>query len=803
MTSPADSPAPVGSGAPYYDPALTVEERVADLLGRMSRAEKIAQLRSVWGFELLGRGVSEAMEDMEFSDERCRERLRDGIGHISRSVGSTNRGPVGSAEFVNGVQRFLVEETRLGIPAIVHDECLCGLAGRGATQFPMMIGMASTFDPELVHLMADAIRVEMRAVGSLQGLAPVLDITRDPRWGRCEETFGEDAYLAARMGVAYVRGLQGELEHGVAATGKHFLGYGFSEGGLNHASAHIPTRELLEHVAMPFAAAIREAGLASIMNSYSDLDGIPTLSVPILRELLRGRLGFTGHTVADYTSVDRLVDWQAVAATRADAARTALEAGLDVELPTVSCYGEPLASEVDDGRVPQSLLDEAVARVVRTKFLLGLFERPYVDPRAAEQAVGTRRHREVARMLAQKSLVLLANDGVLPLRSDLRSIAVIGPNADSLRRQRGVFHYPSQVEVIQAIERIVAEAGGDLPGPAVSGGDLSLEGATVLEAIRDQVSSDTTVRYAIGCDVDGDSTSGFAEAVAAAEASDVAVVVVGESSGMVPGYTNGEFHDRAELHLPGAQEALIAALAQTGTPLVLVLVTGRPPVLTAAATHAAAILLAWLPGEEGGPAIADALFGQVNPGGKLPISLPRSVGQVPVYYNHKTGGGRSFPYGDYWDLPAGPLYPFGHGLSYTSFELANLAVTPATTTPAGEVIVSVEVENVGTRAGDAVVQLYARDVVASLARPVRELRGFQRLELQPSERRVVRFRLRAAELGFFNRDLEFVVEPGAFELAVAFSAEDIRLTHSLLVEGKRPELVERVFFSDSEVEACS
>ena len=313
--------------------------------------------------------------------------------------------------------------------------------------------------------------------------------------------------------------------------------------------------------------------------------------------------------------------------------------------------------------------------------------------------------------------------------------------------------------------------------------------------------SGTTVRYgALGCEVDGDSTSDFADAVAAAEASDVAVVVVGESSGMVPGYTNGEFHDRAELRLPGAQEALIAALAQTGTPLVLVLVTGRPPALAAVATHASAIL-AWLPGEEGGPAIAEALFGQVNPGGKLPISLPRSVGQLPVYYNHKTGGGRSFPYGDYWDLPAGPPYPFGHGLSYTSFELANLAVAPEATTPAGEVTVSVEVENVGTRAGDAVVQLYARDVVASLARPVRELRGFQRLELQPGEeRRVVSFRLRTAELGFFNGELEFVVEPGAFELAVGFSVEDIRLTQTLLVEGEWPELVERVFFSESKVE---
>ena len=554
---------------------------------------------------------------------------------------------------------------------------------------------------------------------------------------------------------------------------------------------------------MPFAAAIREAGLASIMNSYSDLDGIPTISTTILRELLRGRLGFTGHTVADYTSVDRLVDWQAVAATRADAARIGLESGLDVELPTVSCYGEVLAIEVESGRVPETLVDEAAARVLRTKFLLGLFERPYVDADAAERTVGMRGHGELARLLARKSLVLLANNGVLPLRGDLRSIAVIGPNADSLRRQRGVFHYPSQVEVIQAIEHIVAEVGGDLPGPPVSGGDLSLEGATVLAAIREQAPNGTAVRYALGCEVDGNATSGFAEAVAVAEASDVAIVVVGESSGMVPGYTNGEFHDRAELRLPGVQEALIAALAETGTPLVVVLVTGRPPVLAAVAEHAAAILLAWLPGQEGGPAIAEALFGQVNPGGKLPISLPRSVGQLPVYYNHKTGGGRSFPYGDYWDLPAKPLYPFGHGLSYTSFELANLEVSPTATTPAGEVTVTVEVENIGTAPGDAVVQLYARDLVASLARPVRELRGFQRLELQPRERRLVRFGLRAAELGFFNSELEFVVEPGEFELAVGFSADDLRLSNILLVDGDRPEVVERVFFSASEVVASS
>jgi beta-glucosidase len=623
--------------------------------------------------------------------------------------------------------------------------------------------------------MAGVIRTQMRAVGAHQTLAPVLDVSRDPRWGRSEETFGEDPYLISRIGSAYVRGVQGEdRRRGVVATGKHFVGYGASEGGLNWAPAHIPRRELLEVYVAPFAAAIREAGLASMMNAYHEIDGVPCgASRELLETLLRDELGFDGVVVADYVTVPTLMSYHRLTATKAEAARLALEAGIDVELPVLDCYGKPLREALDDGRVDAALADRSVARVLRMKFELGLFEEPYVDAEAAPASFDTDEQRALARRVAQKSMVLLKNEGdLLPLEPSLRRLAVIGPSADTVRLLQGDYHYPSHLEL-----RLGSD---DETGLA----ELLPRMVSVLEGIRGLVSPQTEIVFAQGCDTTGDSTEGFAEAVEAARRAEVAVVVVGGKSGMVDGCTSGEFADRADLGLPGVQQALVEAVVAAGTPTVVVLIDGRPLALPWIAEHVPAVLEAWLPGEEGGNAVADVLFGDVSPGGKLPVSPPRSVGQVPVYYGHKPSGGRSQVRGDYVDLPTKPLFPFGHGLSYSRFEYANLGLSAAEVPAKGAVDVSVDVANAGLRPGEEVVQLYVHDVVASITRPVKQLAGFQRIGLGPGEGRRLTFRLDVSQLAFYSREMELIVEPGRVEVMVGSSSGDIRLSGSFEIAGE-------------------
>jgi len=764
--------------APYHDPRLPIEERVRDLLGRMTVEEKVAQLGGVWSTALL--------EGERFSETKAEEAIPHGIGHVTR-IGGALLGPRESALLANAIQRFVLENTRLGVPAIVHEESCAGYMARNATCFPQAIGLASTWEPELIEAMTDVIRTQMRAVGAHQALAPVLDVARDPRWGRTEETFGEDPYLISRIGVAYVRGLQGEdRRRGIVATGKHFVGYGASEGGLNWAPAHIPRRELLEVFVTPFEAAIREAKLGSIMNAYHELDGVPCgASQELFEGLLRRELGFDGVVVSDYYTIPTLMTYHQVAASEAEAARLALEAGLDVELPSLSYYGQPLREALADGRVEMAWVDRAVARVLRMKFELGLFENPYVDAEAAPAVFDMPEQRDLARCIAQKSIVLLKNEGdLLPLPRSLRRLAVIGPSADSIRLLQGDYHYPSHLEM-----RFGPVAEGGLAPPSKAGAvDLAqhfVPMVTVLEGIRSIVAPETEIMTALGCDIVGDSTEGFGEAVEAARRADVAVVVVGGKSGLAEGCTSGEFNDRADLGLPGVQQALVEAVVGTGTPTVVVLINGRPLALPWIAEHVPAVLEAWLPGEEGGNAVAEVLFGDVAPGGKLPISLPRSVGQVPVYYGHKPSGGRSQVRGDYGDLPASPLFPFGHGLSYTRFEYVKVELSAAQVPPTGTIDVRVEVKNVGPRPGEEVVQLYVHDVVASVTRPVKQLKGFQRLALAPGETRRVTFHLDVGQMAFYDRDMEFVVEPGRVEVLVGSSSEDIRLTGSFEISGER------------------
>ena len=759
----------------YRDPELEADSRVKDLLGRMTLPEKLAQLGCIWASELVGASG--------FSSEGAREKVGDGIGQVARIGGSTGLEPGAFASFANAVQRFLVEDTRLGIPAIVHEEALAGLCARGATQYPQGVGLAATFEPALVRQMADAIRREMLAVGARQALAPVLDVARDPRWGRLEETFGEDPYLAARMGVAYVRGLQrSDPGEGVIATAKHFLGYGLSEGGLNAAPVQLGPRQLREVYAEPFAAAIREANLQAVMNAYSSVDGVPSGADPaLLEQFLRGELGFEGMVVSDYYSIELLVNHHGVAADKGAAGGMALAAGLDVELPSLDCYGESLAARVESGAVDEALVDRAVTRVLRAKFQLGLFDAPYVDASAAPSSFDTPEQRDLARELAEKSMVLLKNDGVLPLRRGCR-VAVIGPTADDRRLLEGDYHYPAHAEIAFRSGELSAEILPETEA-AFRAGPYFVDMVTPLAGIG----AFAEVSHAVGCDIRGSSREGFAAALDAARQADVAVVCVGGRSGLLPDCTSGEFRDAADLSLTGLQTQLIREVAATGTPTVGVVLGGRAFSLTDEAEQCNALLMAWLPGEEGGSALARILFGEVNPAGRLPVSLPRSAGQVPLYYGHRAGGGRSLSLGDYIDLSTKPLFPFGHGLSYSRFGYLDLSC-PDTADVHSAVNIWVTLCNESDRAGEEVVQLYLHDRVADVARPVQQLAGFKRVVLAAGARCRIRFQVDTSVLGYYDRDMRFAVDPGEVEVMVGASSRDIRLRSTLVLQGERRPL---------------
>ena len=764
--------------APYRDPGLSLEERVADLQARMTLAEKLVQLGSVWAFEIVGDGAVDPV--------RLAAIAGDGLGQLTRLAGSTNLRPREVAAAANEIQRYLVEETRLGIPAIIHEECLHGLLAWAAPCFQQSIGAAAAFDPELVEAMATTLRRRMVAIGARQALGPVLDIARDPRWGRIEETYGEDPYLATVLGIAYVRGLQGpDLARGVAATGKHMVGHGLAEGGLNQAPAHVGPRELRDEQLLPFEAAIRAAGMASVMPAYCDVDGLPCHASPeLLGGILRGEWGFDGIVVADYTAVAMLHTVHRMVSDLSEAGRLALEAGVDVELPRTEAYGAPLVAALDDGRLDEAVLDVAVARVLRLKFRLGLFERPYVEvPTEAELEALAADEARIGRELARRSLVLVRNDGVLPLAPGLARVAVVGPIADSARDLLGDYSHLVHMQTLREMQGEGNALGIVGPGRTMAPGDELTGRRTLLDAIRGRLAG-AEVRHAAGTGIRDGDDAGIAEAVALARASDVAIVVLGERSGLTDDATTGEFRDRRGLGLLGRQQELLEAVVATGTPTVLVVVSGRPLALEWAAEHCAAILLAWVPGDEGPEAIADVLVGDVSPGGKLPVTVPRDAGRVPLTYRHHPSGGRSQWKGDYVDGPVSPLWPFGHGLSYTTFALTGLRLEAAEVpTEDGELAVSVEVANTGERPGDEVVQLYARDEDATVARPVLALCGFRRVSLAPGERRRVTFRMPVELLAYTGADYRRVVEPGRVRLFVGRSSTDLPLVAEVTLVG--------------------
>jgi beta-glucosidase len=741
----------------YKNPRLPVERRVADLLSRMTLEEKVAQLVCLWGERPQVKPQTDFSTDRgDFSPEKASIVMKYGIGQIARQ--RERKDPREAAQFANAVQKWLVEHTRLGIPAIFHDEILHGLMAPKGTSFPTPIALASSWDTDLVSKVFTAAALETRAHGSHFVLGPNLDLAREPRWGRTEETYGEDPYLVSRMGVSVIKAIQGpgpgvDNEH-VIATAKHFAAHGQPEGGTNIAPASYSERVLREYFLPSFEAAVKEAHVMSVMASYNEIDGVPSHANKwLLGKLLRQEWNFDGLVASDYYGIPQLMELHHVAGNKMEAAQRALEAGVDVELPDPDCY-QTLLQLVKDGKVSEAALDKAVARNLKAKFLLGLFENPYVDPDRAARVTNSQAHRELAAEAARRSITLLKNENnLLPLdRNRLKSIAVIGPNAD--RAHLGGYTDPT-------------------PGRSVS----------ILEGIKNKVGARVHVNFAEGCKITkeggdwwadtshlSDPTEDaklIAEAVETAKQSDVAILVVGGNEDTnKEGWAPNHLGDRDSLDLVGRQDDLVKAVLETGKPTIVFLINSGPLSINYIAEHVPAILEGFYLGEETGTGAADVIFGDYNPAGKLPVSFPRSVGQLPIYYNYKPTARRGYLY-----TSKEPLFPFGYGLSYTTFEYSNLKVSPAQIGPGGQAQVSVTVTNTGKRAGDEIVQLYIHDLVGSVTRPVKELKDFRRISLAPGETKTVTFTITPDKLSFYNLNMERVVEPGWFDIMVGTSSE--------------------------------
>ncbi len=732
---------------PWRDSARPVPERVADLLGRMTLPEKIAQLYGVW----LGRSV-DSDEVAPFEHDMVDKALdwptviKNGLGQLTRPFGTAPVDPTHGAARLAETQAQIVESGRFGIPAMVHEECLSGVMTMGATIYPTALAWGAAFDPDLVEAMAAQIGQSLRSLGVHQGLAPVLDVSRDIRWGRTEETLGEDPHLVETLGVAYVRGLQSA---GIVATLKHLVGYSASRGARNFGPVGVGSRELADVHLPPFLAAVR-AGARSVMHSYADVDGVPPAADrALLTELLRDHWGFTGTVVSDYFGVTFLETLHGIAADPAAAAGLALAAGVDVELPNVRCFGEPLLDAVTAGSVPESLVDIAATRVLTQKCELGLLDGDWRPRPPSTVDLDPSESRLLARRLAEESVVLLANDGTLPLRPGLR-IALVGSHADTTAAMLGCYTFPRHVAT-------TSSPGVDIP--------------TLLDALAD----DVTLEHAENGPL----------AVEAAERADVCVVALGDQSGLFGRGTSGEGTDASDLRIPDV-EVLDQVLA-TGTPVVLVLLTGRPYALGPYADRLAAIVQAFFPGEEGGPAVAGVLTGRVNPGGRLPASVPVDPFAQPASYlaphlGHLNGSSSVDPT---------PRFPFGHGLSYTTFEWLYPRVDRPETATDGSVTVSVTVRNTGSRKGAEVVQLYLHDPVAQVTRPVVRLIGYAKVRLEPGAEARVEFAVPAEAAAFTGLAGRRVVEPGELELRLSASSSEVRHTVRIRLTGEVREVDQR------------
>ncbi|MGX7674264.1 beta-xylosidase/alpha-l-arabinosidase [Plantactinospora sp. DSM 117369] len=780
---------PVAAGAttdiaaPWRDPRLSAAERAEALIPLMSLEEKVAQLVGVWvGADASGEGVAPHQFEMMDDAPQWDVVIRHGLGQLTRPFGTAPVDPVAGARSLAASQAQIVAASRFGIPAQVHEECLTGFAAWRATVYPAPLSWGASFDPELVEEAAGRIARSMRAAGVHQGLAPVLDVTRDYRWGRTEETIGEDPYLVGTIGAAYVRGLEAG---GVVATLKHFAGYSASRGGRNLAPVPMGRRELADVILPPFEMALRLGGARSVMNSYAEIDGVPVAAdESLLTGLLRDEWGFTGTVVGDYFAVRFLQTLHRVAAEPGDAARLALRAGIDVELPTVDAFGAPLVEAVRAGAVDEALVDRALHRVLAQKAELGLLDedwRPMPDD-VERLRLDDEVSRDVSLRLARESVVLLRNsDGVLPLAPEQR-VALVGPLADDPIGMLGCYTFPAHVGVRHP------EHG------------LGVEIPSLRDALR---RFHPGLRYAPGCDITGDDTSGFAEAVAAARESDVCVLAVGDRAGLFGRGTSGEGCDAVDLRLPGVQAELVAAVLGTGTPVVLVLLAGRPYALGDEFDPAAAVVAGFFPGQRGGQALAEVLTGAVNPSGRLPVSVPRDAGGLPASYLAPPLGHRS----EVSSVDPTPAFPFGHGRSYTTFEWGTPEVVGPDGRPEadpdlvtdwpvdGEVTVRVAVRNTGSRAGTEVVQLYLHDPVAQTTRPVVRLVGYTRVPLEAGQAAYATFTVPADVTSFTGLHGRRIVEPGDVELRFGRSSGDpaapirLRLTGAEREVGRRRQLL--------------
>jgi beta-glucosidase len=772
----------------YKDARRPVAERIADLLARMTPEEKFAQMHAYW---LVLSETGEHRERSDMSDEfagvsaqaSLNERLLLGVGQITRPLGTHIVDAKTGVRAANRLQKMLVEETRLGIPALFHEECLVGLLCKDATLFPSSLNYGSTWDPALIRHAAECIGEEARATGCHQGLAPVLDVSRDVRWGRTEETFGEDPWLVGVMACAYVEGLQGD-KRDLLATLKHYVGHSFSEGARNHAPVHLGFCELNDTFLLPFEMAVKLANAGSVMPAYHDIDNQPGHSDAFLMtNILREQWGFDGIIVADYGGVSLLHQHHGVSNDAAESAALAFNAGLDVELPKDDC-ARHLAQAVERGLISMRKIDEIVARTLTEKFRLGLFEKPYTDENAIE--LQSAKTRQAARDVATRSITLLENKGVLPLRDKPR-VAVIGPTADDPLALLSGYSFPVHLIISDMLEQ-------------------TSQVTTPLDALR-QTLGEQQVRYAKGCHIiekrmagapvfPGDSsgkpiqhspvsldTSLIPEALRVAQESDVVIACVGDLAGLFQSGTVGEGSDTDSLNLPGVQQQLLDALVATGKTVIVVMTGGRPYNLQGLEDKVAALLMAWAPGQEGGWAIADVLTGKAEPQGRLVVSIPKSAGAMPYYYNHKLkSGGTPFAF------HFGSRYPFGYGKGWTTFQWSEPELLTPEVETDGEIAVRVTLTNNGERNGSEVVQLYVHDKVASMVRPVKELKAFQRVMLAPGESATLTFHVPVDMLNFTDRRGKRIVEPGEFELMVGSSSADIHGTVTANVSGTAREL---------------
>ena len=733
----------------WNDTALAADVRARSLLAAMTDAEKARQLGSTWpGHDTAGDVAP--MQETFRNAETFEEAIVDGLGHLTRVFGTAPITPEEGRARLAAFQARIVAANRFGIPAIAHEECLTGFTTWRATVYPTPMAWAATWNPALVHEMAAAIGTDMAAVGIHQGLSPVLDVVRDYRWGRVEETMGEDPYLVSELGLGYVQGLQSA---GVIATLKHFVGYSASRSARNHAPAALGPRELADVILPPFERAVIHGPVGSVMSAYNEIDGVPCSSdEDLLTGLLRDEWGFAGTVVADYWAIAFLASTHDIAPDVLAAARYALRAGVDVELPHTSGYGEPLRQMVEDGQVAADLLDRAALRVLTQKAELGLLD-PDWRPEKYQTAAGfdSPRNRDVARRLAEESIVVLDNpEGLLPLNPAPRTIAVLGPVADDPNCLFGCYSFPNHVLPHHP----------DLP--------LGIDAPTILDAIRSEF-PDATVRYEPGCEISDLSRTGFAAAIAAAEEADLTILAVGDRSGMFGHGTSGEGCDVATLDLPGVQGEFADAVLAAARKAILLVVSGRPYAIGRHAAQAAAAVQAFLPGQEGAGAITGVLSGRVEPSGRLPVQIPGNAASQPGTYLAPPLALKSDGVSN---IDPTPAYAFGHGLAYTTFTVSDVRPSAVSISIDGQVTVRATITNTGDRPGTAVPQLYLTDPVATVTRPVRRLIGFTRIELEPGEVGTVEFEVHADLTSFTGRDLARRVEPGRIVLAVAQSAAD-------------------------------